>query len=304
MVQRILVTGGSGFIGSHLVERLVQRGFCVTIADRVPPTCAPPDCRTFVGDIADCEFVHGVFSVAYDYVVHLAALAGVRPSLENSCEYVRTNVLGTANVLDFCRRLGVGRFIFASSSSVYGATGTLPFSESDKCHAPLNPYAASKMNGELLCHSYSHCWNLDAVCLRFFTVYGPRQRADLAIHKFARLLQKGEPVTVYGDGQSMRDYTYVDDIVDGIVAAMFKAPRGYSVYNLGSGRPASLMQMISLLEKSFGVAGDLKFEPWNSADMPSTFADISKAREQLAYEPKTSLAAGFLEFARWFANNS
>ncbi|MGC8759291.1 MAG: GDP-mannose 4,6-dehydratase [Bryobacteraceae bacterium] len=310
--DRILLTGGAGFIGSHLAEALLGRGCELLILDDLNDYYDPALKRAnlaSVGRAGPFEFVHGdicdgplVASLMDrfrpDAVVHLAARAGVRPSLEQPVLYQRVNVEGTAVLLEAARRHGVQRFVFASSSSVYGAASRVPFTEDDPVRFPISPYAASKIAGEALCHVYAHLYGMRVVCLRFFTVYGPRQRPDLAIRRFAEAIAAGRPIPVYGDGSTGRDYTYIDDIVAGILAAMqYEAP--FDVFNLGNSSPVLLRDMIATLERVLGRQAVMDRQPLQPGDVPITYADIRKARERLGWAPQTPLEEGIRRMAAW-----
>ena len=236
----------------------------------------------------------------FDCVVHLAARAGVRPSLEDPLAYENTNVRGTFTLLENARRNRVPKFVFGSSSSVYGVNSRVPFSEEDPIACPISPYAATKIAGESACHVYSHLYDLRVVCLRFFTVYGARQRPDLAIHKFARLMSQDKPIPLYGDGSTQRDYTYIDDIVAGVVAAMNYDQSKFEVINLGESQTVELRRLVELLERAFGKKAVIDHRPLQPGDVPVTFADVSKARRLLAYEPRTTIEAGIDRFVDWF----
>lgn len=312
--MNILVTGGAGFIGSHLCERLLAAGHAVWAFDNLDPFYDPELKRrnlreiagfggafTFVqGDITEPEPLQSLCrEVGFDQVIHLAARAGVRPSLEDPALYQRVNVEGTVRVLEAARRSGVRKFILASSSSVYGCNAKVPFAEQDPVSAPISPYAASKVACEALGHVYHHLYGLDVVLLRFFTVYGPRQRPDLAIHKFARLIQAGQPVPVYGDGSSARDYTYITDILDGIEACM-RQSFGFEIFNLGDSRPVRLNELIRLLERALGREALRQVLPPQPGDVPMTCADLTKARERLGYQPRVPIEEGIQRFVEWF----
>jgi UDP-glucuronate 4-epimerase len=316
--RSILVTGGAGFIGSHLVERLLHEGrWRVTVLDdfndfyapevkraNVAPYTNHTDFRLVEADIRDHAALEEVFSDArFDCVVHLAARAGVRPSLAEPVLYAETNINGTLNLLEQSRAHGVRQFVFGSSSSVYGENEKVPFAEDDPIFKPISPYAATKAAGELLCHTYSHLFGLRCVCLRFFTVYGARQRPDLAIHKFARLISEGRPIPVFGDGTTRRDYTYVDDIIEGVRAAVDHEASAYEVINLGESRTVELRELIALLEKELGRRALIDRQPLQPGDVPQTFADISKARRLLGYNPQTQIEEGIRRFVEWFKQN-
>jgi UDP-glucuronate 4-epimerase len=314
-MKRVLVTGGAGFIGSHLVDRLLRDGNVhVTVVDdfndfydpvikraHIAPHLKRSDFELVEADIADARAMSDLFAHArFDCVVHLAARAGVRPSLENPLAYEATNVRGTYSLLEAAGRHEVPRFLFGSSSSVYGVNSKVPFSEDDPISNPISPYAATKIAGEAACHVYSHLFGIRVVCLRLFTVYGARQRPDLAIHKFTRLISRGEPVPVYGDGSTRRDYTYIDDIISGIVAAMKYEGSRFEVINLGDSRTVELARLIELLERALGKRAIIDYQPAQPGDMPITFADITKARRFLGYEPSTSIESGIERFVEWF----
>jgi len=314
-MKNFLVTGGAGFIGSHLVDRLLATDVAnVTVVDDFNDFYDPSikhnniqdhlkDSRYTIHeiDIRDRSELENIFTANnFDCVVHLAARAGVRPSLSEPRLYTETNINGTLNLLELAQRHHVKQFVFGSSSSVYGINAKVPFSEDDPIRQPISPYAATKGAGELLCHTYSHLYGLRCVCLRFFTVYGPRQRPDLAIHKFAKLISAGKPIPVFGDGTTRRDYTYVDDIIDGVIAAIHYDKTNYEVFNLGESRTVELNELISLLEKELDTHAIIDRQPPQPGDVPQTFADISKARALLGYNPKTQIEEGLHRFVRWF----
>ncbi len=313
--KNILVTGGAGFIGSHLVRKLLSEGNRKVVVvdnfnDFYSPVCkrenigeflSDPNFRLHETDICEREELRRVFeSSEFSAIVHLAARAGVRPSLEKPHLYVETNVNGTMNVLDFAREFEVPKFVFGSSSSVYGERCSIPFSESEDINRPISPYAATKIAGEVLCHSYAHLYDISAVCLRFFTVYGACQRPDLAIHKFAKLINEGKSIPVFGDGSTRRDYTYVDDIIQGICAALDYDKSDFEIFNLGESRTVELRELISLLEENLGKKAIIDRQPMQPGDVPLTCADISKSRELLGYSPKTQIEAGMAKFVEWF----
>ncbi len=309
----ILVTGGAGFIGSHLVDHLLGRGIETVVVDdfndfydpRIKRTNVAghrkdPRYRLVEGDIADRPLLERLFDeVPFALVVHLAARAGVRPSLRDPLLYERTNGIGTLNLLECCRAGGVRDFIIASSSSVYGINSKVPFSEEDPVERPISPYAATKRANELTCFTYHHLYGMNITCLRFFTVYGPRQRPEMAIHKFTRLIHEGRPVPVFGDGSAQRDFTYIDDILQGVVRSMERR-LPYEIFNLGESSTIDLLGLIRLIEKALGKKADLQFLPAEPGDVPITFADITKSRRLLDYAPKTPLEDGIPEFVRWF----
>jgi UDP-glucuronate 4-epimerase len=317
--KRVLLTGGAGFIGSHLAEELLRRGAQLTIVDNLDDFYAPRWKRANLDDVSRagkfqftevdiCDFDRMRKAVAIarpDVVIHLAARAGVRPSLEKPRLYERVNISGTVNLLEICRELSVQQFIFGSSSSVYGASSQSPFSEDQVELKPISPYAATKLAGEMMCYTYAHLYRLCAVCLRFFTVYGPRQRPDLAIHKFLSLLEAGKPIPFFGDGSSGRDYTYVDDIVAGVTAAVDYWPPSsggapFEVFNLGNSRPVKLTELVSKLEELTGREAVLDRQPFQPGDVPLTWADIRKANRLLGYRPATRLEDGLKAFAAWY----
>ncbi|MDO8304002.1 MAG: SDR family NAD(P)-dependent oxidoreductase [Sedimentisphaerales bacterium] len=311
--MKVLVTGGAGFIGSHLCERLLANGHGVIALDNfdafydpqvkrnnIAECIAKKEFTLIEGDIRDSDSVEDIFNAGtIEMIFHLAAKAGVRPSIEDPFSYQEVNVKGTLVLLEAARKHGVKKFIFASSSSVYGNNKKVPFSESDNVDNPISPYAATKKAGELLCYTYHHLFNIDMVCLRFFTVYGPRQRPDLAIHKFAKLIERGEEIPVFGDGSMMRDFTYVDDIIDGIMASM-RVCEGYEIYNLGESRPIRLDDLIGAIEKALGKKTKIKRLPAQPGDVNITYADVSKAIAKLGYKPKTLLQSGLAKFVEWF----
>jgi UDP-glucuronate 4-epimerase len=314
-MKSFLITGGAGFIGSHLVERLLASGAeHITVVDdfndfyspdikraNIREALADPRYRLEQVDIRDRASLDRVFaSNRFDCVVHLAARAGVRPSLSEPQLYTETNVNGTLNLLELARNNNIKQFVFGSSSSVYGINAKVPFSEEDPIRQPISPYAATKGAGELLCHAYSHLYGLRCVCLRFFTVYGPRQRPDLAIHKFARLISAGKPIPVFGDGTTRRDYTYIDDIIAGVTAAIDYDQSDYEVINLGESRTVELRELIALLEKELDTKAIIDRQPVQPGDVPQTFADVEKARRLLGYNPQTQIEEGIQRFVEWF----
>ena len=314
----MLLTGGAGFIGSHVAEGLLRQGTELTIVDDLDEFYSPDwkrtnleevrragDFRFLQADICDPEPMRKLFrGTRFDALVHLAARAGVRPSLEQPRLYERVNVAGTLNLLDLCREFGFAKFLFGSSSSVYGTSSRTPFSEAQTDLRPVSPYAATKLAGELLCYTYAHLYQLSIVCLRFFTVYGPRQRPDLAIHKFMSQMESGKTFHLYGDGNSGRDYTYVDDIVAGVLAALeYSSPDGrplFEVINLGNSHPVKLAEMVAALERATGRTAMYSHEPDQPGDVPLTWADISKASRLLGYKPTTSLDKGLQRFVTWY----
>ncbi len=310
----VLITGVAGFIGSHLAARLAARGDRVIGLDNFDETLYPAslhmanlaqvaDVVEFTkGDILDVELLERLFSShRFDAIVHLGALAGVRPSLQQPKRYQRVNIEGTLNLLEACRAYGVRRFAFASSSSVYGAHNEVPFRERDPAVRPASPYAASKRAGELFCSNYSDLYGIATSALRFFTVFGPRQRPEMAIHKFARLIQSGSPVPFYGDGSSARDYTFIDDIIDGVVSSVDHCGNGqHRVYNLGGSRTTTLARLIELLEAQLGRPAILDRQPDQPGDVPITYADVTEAARDLGYAPKVPIEEGIARFCAWF----
>jgi UDP-glucuronate 4-epimerase len=314
-MPNFLVTGGAGFIGSHLVDRLLADGDSnITVIDdfndfydpsikhaNISKHLASDHYRLAEADIRDQRALEKIFGKKnFDCIVHLAARAGVRPSLTQPKLYSQTNIDGTLNLLELARLHGVKQFVFGSSSSVYGINAKVPFSEEDPIRQPISPYAATKAAGELICHTYSHLYGLRCICLRFFTVYGPRQRPDLAIHKFAQLMSDGKPIPVFGDGSTRRDYTYVDDIIGGVLAATKYDQTDYEVINLGESRTVELRELIGLLEKELDIQATIERLPPQPGDVPQTFADITKARTLLGYNPQTHIEEGLRRFVRWF----
>lgn len=313
--REILVTGGAGFIGSHLVDKLLSEGaWRVTVVDDFNNFYSPmikrenvrahfqnPSYRLVEADIRSLPSLKRVFEeTRFQTIVHLAARAGVRPSLAEPQLYNETNVNGTLNLLELARAHDIKQFVFGSSSSVYGINAKVPFSEEDPTRQPISPYAATKAAGELLCHTYTHLYGIRCVALRFFTVYGARQRPDLAIHKFARLIDAGEPIPVFGDGTTRRDYTYIDDIIQGVRAAIDYTGTDYEAINLGESRTVELRELIELLEKALGKRAVIDRQPPQPGDVPQTFADITKARRLLGYDPATEIEEGISRFVAWF----
>ncbi len=311
--MRVLVTGAAGFIGSHVVARLLARGDAVSGLDNFDPFYDPArkranlaglrgDFRLVTGDLLDPAALASCFgegAARPDAVIHLAALAGVRPSLAEPARYQRVNVEGTARLVEACLAAGVTRLVFASSSSVYGANTKVPFAETDRVDDPVSPYAASKRAGELLLRAFVHTNPLQIAALRYFTVYGPRQRPEMAIHKFATMMARGQEIPVYGDGGSARDYTYVDDIVQGTIASLDRCA-GYEIYNLGESRTTRLDELVEKLSRALGIPAKVRREPLQPGDVPITFDDITKARERLGYDPHTLIDEGLERFAAWF----
>ncbi|MDD5459102.1 MAG: GDP-mannose 4,6-dehydratase [Phycisphaerae bacterium] len=312
-MSKIFITGAAGFIGSHLCQRLLAGGREVVGLDNFDPfydekikraniaECQKKSKFTLIeGDIRDTECVENVLNKGgFDCIVHLAAKAGVRPSIEDPAGYTDVNVHGTVVLLEAAKKFNIKKFIFASSSSVYGNNKKVPFAEDDNVDFPISPYAATKKAGELICHTYHHLCQMNVTCLRFFTVYGPRQRPDLAIHKFARLIEEDKPIPVFGDGSTRRDFTYIDDIIDGIVASVEKCS-GYRIYNLGESRPVRLDELIAAIENAMGKKAIINRLPLQPGDVEQTYADVSRAEKELGYEPKTQITDGLAAFVRWF----
>ena len=314
MNKNILVTGGAGFIGSHLVDHLLSEGvWNVTVVDDLNDFYSPELKRLNIAvhkddtryrfvrcDIREADDLKHVFDEGdFDVIVHLAARAGVRPSLLEPKLYVETNINGTMNLLELARLFGVKQFVFGSSSSVYGINSKVPFAEDDKIFQPISPYAATKAAGELLCHTYTHLYDIRTVCLRFFTVYGARQRPDLAIHKFTKLITAERAIQVFGDGSSRRDYTYVDDIIQGVRSSIDYDASMHEVFNLGESETTELSRLIELIEESLGKKAVIDRQPMQPGDVPVTFADISKARRLLGYSPTTKIEEGIPKFVEW-----
>lgn len=317
--MKILLTGAAGFIGSLLAERLCGRGDRVTGFDNFDPfyprevkernlagLFSRKDFELVEGDLTDPHDVDQAFAVAgpVDTVVHLAALAGVRPSIASPGRYWNVNVNGTLHLLHACRERGVRRIVFASSSSVYGLDSDVPFSEFDPCGHPMSPYAATKRAGELMAFNHHHLYGATMTCLRFFTVYGPRQRPDLAIHKFTRLIDAGQPIELFGDGSTSRDYTWIDDILDGVVAAIDQQARdprtAYRIYNLGGSRPTTLAELVDRISAALGKKAIIERKPEEPGDMKHTLADVDLAQGDLGYLPKVSIDAGIPRFVDWW----
>src|SRR5438105_7976884 len=310
--MRILVTGGAGFIGSHLVEKLLADRHDVAILDdfndfydprikRANISTVEKEITVYDVDLRDGDKVAGLFGKQkFDAIAHLAARAGVRPSIQQPQLYYDTNVAGTLHLLEAARASGVERFIFASSSSVYGAAKRIPFSEAEHRTQTLSPYAATKIGGEFLCSTYSHLYKLRIVALRYFTVYGARQRPDLAIHQFTKKIHAGDSIDQFGDGSTRRDYTYIDDIIQGTTAALKYEGPMFDVFNLGESETIQLKDLIAAIEKALGKKAKINRLPEQPGDMPLTCADISKARKLLGYDPSTRLSRGLPRFIDWF----
>lgn len=312
----IYITGIAGFIGSHVAEALLRRGDRVYGLDNFDPfydkalkesnlasLSAFPEFRFTEGDIRDpSTLAKWGKSGSVDAVIHLAARAGVRPSLRDPAGYADVNVLGTARILEWARGHGTSRVLFASSSSVYGGNRKVPFSEDDSVDHPVSPYAATKKAGELLCHTFCHLYGMDIASLRFFTVYGPRQRPEMAIHKFTRCLFEGRELSMFGEGDSRRDYTYIDDIVGGVLGALH-GPPGYRVYNLGESDTISLNDLVTLLERTTGIRARRQYLPPEPGDVQVTCAEISRARAEIGYAPKVGVEEGVGRFVDWYRNH-
>ena len=312
--MKILVTGGAGFIGSHVCRRLLSDGHAVTLIDDFNDYYDPAIKRANVaamggaakvveGDIRDRRRIQKLFAEGkFEVVLHAAVRAGVRPSVKDPQLYIDTNITGTHHLLEASRENEVGRFVFASSSSVYGLAKTVPFSEDLALPQTLSPYAATKLAGEHLCGNYSHLFRLRVVCLRFFTVYGPGQRPDLAIHKFTDAIHKGLPIPQYGDGSTRRDYTYIDDIVQGVMGALQYDGPLFDIFNLGENQTITLAELIREIERGLGKKAVIERLPEQPGDMPLTSADITKARALLGYNPQTKIAEGIPKFIAWYLN--
>lgn len=322
-MRTILVTGGAGFIGSHLSERLLIEGNRVLVIDNfnnyydpeikrnnveeVKKTCIENNIslenyKVFEGDIRDNEFLKEVFSNKIDSIMHLAAMAGVRPSIQDPALYYDVNITGTVNLLERCRENGVKQFVFASSSSVYGNNEKVPFSETDRVDNPISPYAATKKSGELLCHTYHHLFDMNIACLRFFTVYGPRQRPDLAINKFTSLILEDKEIPFYGDGSTSRDYTFVDDIVEGIVSSLNYVntdKKIFEIFNIGGDKTVSLIEMVETIELVLGKKAKINRLPMQPGDVNRTCADISYSKKTIGYNPKIIFKEGIKKFVEW-----
>ncbi len=311
--MNILITGGAGFIGSHLCEKLLKLGYNVTCVDNFNDFYNPKikeenikpllDNRLFHlyrEDILNINALEEIFkSSDFDLIIHLAARAGVRPSIDNAILYEKVNVQGTINLLDCCKKFKVNKFIFASSSSVYGGNKKVPFCEEDNVDHPVSPYAATKKAGELICYTYSHLFEISVYCLRFFTVYGPRQRPEMAIHKFTHDIYNNIPIKIFGDGSSSRDYTYIDDITNTIIKNLNNI-NGYQIINLGNSKPVKLIELVKIIEKETGKKANMQFLDFQPGDVYITYADITKAKKMLKYNPQTSIENGIKKFIKWY----
>ncbi|MGQ9835182.1 MAG: GDP-mannose 4,6-dehydratase [Thermoanaerobaculaceae bacterium] len=315
-MRTVLVTGGAGFIGSHVIPVLLNRGLTVVCFDdfndyynptfkreNVAPLLSHPAFHLVEGDIRDQDLVFSVYRrYGISATIHLAARAGVRPSIAQPRLYEEVNGVGTVNLLEAAHRFGAFTFIFGSTSSVYGINSKVPFSEDDPIVCPISPYAASKRGAELMCYTFHHLYGLKVTVLRFFTVYGPRQRPDMAIYKFTELLARGKPVPRFGDGTMARDYTYIDDIVQGVVAA-FDRELDFEIINLGGSRTTTLQTLIELIARELGVPPAVEELPLQPGDVPITYADVSKAKTLLGWEPRVSIEEGIERFVAWYREN-
>ena len=317
-MNNILVTGGAGFIGSHLCERLLNDGVRVICLDNFDNFYDPSikiknvegvakkfseQFELVTGDIRNPDHLKGIFQKnQIDSVVHLAARAGVRPSIAEPLLYQDVNIRGTIVLLETCKSTGIKNFVFASSSSVYGENQRVPFTEEDLDIQPISPYGATKRAGELLCYSYHHLNEMNIACLRIFTAYGPRQRPEMAIHKFTRLIDQGEKIPIYGDGSTRRDYTYIDDLIEGILGVI-RYHKGFEVYNLGESKTTSLIELIKLIEGAFGKKANIEMLTTQPGDVSITYADITKATRVLGYQPKVKMEEGIRRFVEWYKEN-
>jgi UDP-glucuronate 4-epimerase len=316
-VKTALITGGAGFIGSHLTDRLLAEGWHVTAVDNFDLYYDPAIKRRNIAgqlrnkffrlleiDIRDWGALRRGLDAKYDVIVHLAAKAGVRPSLKDPMGYQDVNVRGTQNILDLARELSVPQFVFASSSSVYGVNPNVPWREDDSVLLPISPYASTKVSGETLGQSYSQMYGIRFLALRFFTAYGPRQRPDLAIHKFTRSILDGRPIPFFGNGTARRDYTFIDDIISGIRAAIDYRGSNCEAINVGNGGPVTLWELVSALEELLGLKATLDYQPVQPGDVPQTYADVGKAKALLGYHPRTALSTGLKRFVEWLTAES
>lgn len=313
MLNNVLITGGAGFIGSTLADTLLKENCKVICVDNFCDYYSPElkrknisnallnsNYKLYEADIENLEELEKIFSEnKIDIIVHLAARAGVRPSIEKPVEYMQTNIMGTVNILELMKKYGVKKMCMASSSSVYGNCKAEKFSEDLNVRSPISPYAASKSACEQICYTYHHLYDLNIVMLRYFTVFGPRQRPDLAINKFVNLIRSNQPINMYGDGTSIRDYTYIDDIVSGTISAMKYDKTGYEIFNLGGGNPVSLVDMISTIETILGKKAIINKMPMQPGDVDRTVCDISKSMKLLNYKPETSFYDGVKNFINW-----
>jgi len=313
--MNILITGGAGFIGSHLVDQLLGQGHEVAVVDefndfydprikRANLEAALPHIRLHENDIRDAEAMRRLVAEGnFDAIIHLAARAGVRPSIREPRLYIDTNITGTFNLLEAARLAGVPRFINASSSSVYGVLRSVPFHEGLALNETISPYAATKLACEQFCSNFSHLYGMRTISLRFFTVYGPRQRPDLAIHKFTRSIDEGKPIDQYGDGTTRRDYTYIDDIVQGVTACLGYEGALCDAFNLGENQTTTLSELIVQIETALGKKAEIRRLPEQPGDVPLTYADITKAQRLLGYRPTTKISEGIPKFVQWYREN-
>ncbi len=314
-MQNILITGGAGFIGSNLIDSLLKDNLDIKITcldnfdsfydqrikrNNVKIHLEKSNYTLIEGDIRNLNQIKSKLSKRYDVIIHLAARVGVIPSLQDPMLYTDVNIVGTQNLLEFARQSNCRKFIFASSSSVYGINPNVPWSENESVLGPISPYASTKISVELLGHTYAHLYNIQFISLRFFTVYGPRQRPDLAIHKFVKLISEGKPITLYGDGDTKRDYTYIDDVVSGIIASLDYSKSKYEIINLGNNKPIELLKLIKVIEKVLLKKAIINKLAQQAGDIPITFADIHKAKKLLGYQPRISLYDGLQKFVSWF----
>ncbi|WP_055105997.1 GDP-mannose 4,6-dehydratase [Paenibacillus ihumii] len=314
--MKVLITGGAGFIGSNLVDRLLAEDHKVIVIDNLNEFYDPElkknniishqahkNYKFYNADITDSSHIKGIFTKEIPtHIVHLAAWAGVRPSIHNPILYENVNVLGTLNLLEICKEMNIVNFVFASSSSVYGTNSKVPFSENDPINQPISPYAVTKRTGELHCYTYSNLYNIPISCLRFFTVYGPRQRPEMAIHKFTRMIDRGQKLTMFGDGNTKRDYTYIDDIVEGILGVL-QRPKNFEIYNIGNSSTVELRQLIQLLENGLSKKANIEILDEQPGDVPITYSDITKLNKLSGFEPKTSIESGVESFLKWYVDN-
>jgi UDP-glucuronate 4-epimerase len=314
-MSTILISGGAGFIGSHLCERLLGNGVHVVCIDNFDSFYDPNikiknvegiskkfqnQFELVTGDIRNLDHLNEIFQKnRTDFVIHLAARAGVRPSIAEPLLYQDVNIRGTVVLLEACKANGIKNFVFASSSSVYGENQRVPFTEEDLDIQPISPYGATKRAGELLCYSYHHLYGMNIACLRIFTAYGPRQRPEMAIHKFTRLIDQGEKIPMFGDGSTRRDYTYIDDLIEGILGVI-RHHKGFEVYNLGESQTTSLIELIKLIEGAFGKKANIEMLEPQPGDVSATYADISKAKRMLNYQPKVKMKEGIKRFVEWY----
>ncbi len=315
-MKKILITGGAGFIGSNLADRLLKMGNSIVVIDNfndfydpaikrhnVSHNLTNPDYRLVEGDITDKALIDNIFKEEkFEMIVHLAARAGVRPSIKKPREYFETNVIGTINLLEAMRQYGPNKLVFASSSSVYGNNPKVPFSETDLVDNPVSPYAASKKSCELIASTYHGLYGFHIFAFRFFSVYGPRQRPEMAIASFAGKIIRGEEISLFGDGSSSRDYTYIDDIIDGLISSLDKTC-GFEIFNLGESTPITLLALVELLEKKLGKKAKIKYMPAQPGDVERTFADVSKSKKILGYNPSTSIDEGIEKYCNWLKKN-